>query len=87
MIFQDPYSSLNPRFKVKDIIAEPIKFFQKSITRNDLDQNVNDLIDIVALKIIERSKIKTRVIKSDIKTLEKAIKGGTVGTEILISKK
>ena len=29
MIFQDPYSSLNPRFKVKDIISEPIKFFQK----------------------------------------------------------
>ena len=49
MIFQDPYSSLNPRFKVKDIIAEPIKFFQKSITRNDLEQNVNDLIDIVGM--------------------------------------
>ena len=49
MIFQDPYSSLNPRFKVKDIIAEPIKFFQKSITRNDLAQNVNDLIDIVGM--------------------------------------
>ena len=29
MIFQDPYSSLNPRFKVKDIIAEPIKIFSK----------------------------------------------------------
>ncbi|MDB4860508.1 ABC transporter ATP-binding protein [Alphaproteobacteria bacterium] len=49
MIFQDPYSSLNPRFKVKHIIAEPIKFFQKSITRNDLEQNVNDLIDIVGM--------------------------------------
>ena len=49
MIFQDPYSSLNPRFKVKDIIAEPIKFFQKGITRNDLEQNVNDLIDIVGM--------------------------------------
>ncbi|MDC0216952.1 ABC transporter ATP-binding protein [Pelagibacteraceae bacterium] len=49
MIFQDPYSSLNPRFKVKDIIAEPIKFFQKNITRNDLEQNVNDLIDIVGM--------------------------------------
>ena len=49
MIFQDPYSSLNPRFKVRDIISEPIKFFQKSITRNDLDQNVNDLIDIVGM--------------------------------------
>ncbi|MBD1147475.1 ABC transporter ATP-binding protein [Pelagibacterales bacterium SAG-MED31] len=49
MIFQDPYSSLNPRFKVKDIIAEPIKFFQKSIMKNDLEQNVNDLIDIVGM--------------------------------------
>ena len=49
MIFQDPYSSLNPRFKVKDIIAEPIKFFQKSITRNDLEQNVHNLIDIVGM--------------------------------------
>ena len=29
MIFQDPYSSLNPRFKVRDIISEPIKLFQK----------------------------------------------------------
>ena len=30
MVFQDPYSSLNPRYKVKNIIAEPIKFFQKN---------------------------------------------------------
>ncbi len=44
-----------------------------------------DLMDLVALKIIERSKIKTRVIKSDIKTLEKAIKGTSVGTQILVS--
>ena len=49
MIFQDPYSSLNPRFKVKDIISEPIKFFQKNITKIDLEQNVNDLIDIVGM--------------------------------------
>ena len=49
MIFQDPYSSLNPRFKVKDIIAEPIKFFQKNINNNELLQNVYDLIDIVGM--------------------------------------
>jgi peptide/nickel transport system ATP-binding protein len=49
MIFQDPYSSLNPRFKVNDIIAEPLKFFQKNISRYDLDQNVFDLIDIVGM--------------------------------------
>jgi len=44
-----------------------------------------DLMDIVALKIIERSKIKTRILKADIKTLEKAIKGADVGTEIVLS--
>jgi len=49
MIFQDPYSSLNPRFKVKDIIAEPIKFFQKNISKQDLNQNIFDLIDIVGM--------------------------------------
>ena len=49
MIFQDPYSSLNPRFKVKDIISEPIKFFQKNISHNELTQNVYNLIDIVGM--------------------------------------
>ena len=49
MIFQDPYSSLNPRFKVKDIIEEPLKFFQKNISKADLNQSVFDLIDIVGM--------------------------------------
>jgi len=49
MIFQDPYSSLNPRFKVKDIIAEPIKFFQKSIDNKTIQKNIYDLIDIVGM--------------------------------------
>jgi len=46
-----------------------------------------DLMDIVALKIIERSKIKTRILKADLKTLEKAIKGMDVGTEIVLPSK
>lgn len=46
-----------------------------------------DLMDIVALKIIERSKIKTRILKADIKTLEKAIKGADVGTQIVLPSK
>ena len=49
MIFQDPYSSLNPRFKVKEIIAEPIKFFQKGIDNKTIQKNINDLIDIVGM--------------------------------------
>ena len=52
MIFQDPYSSLNPRFNIKDIISEPLKFFQKNIDHYSLDQNVNDLIDIVGISRI-----------------------------------
>ncbi len=49
MIFQDPYSSLNPRFKIKEIISEPIKFFRNNIDDYSLDHNVNDLIDIVGI--------------------------------------
>ena len=49
MIFQDPYSSLNPRFKVKNIIAEPLKIYQNDISSDELNKNVNDLIDIVGM--------------------------------------
>ncbi|MDC1279903.1 ABC transporter ATP-binding protein [Pelagibacteraceae bacterium] len=49
MIFQDPYSSLNGRLKVKDIIAEPITLHNSSITDNDLDDYINDLLESVEL--------------------------------------
>ena len=49
MIFQDPYSSLNPRFKVRDIISEPIRLFQKNISSSELTKNLHDLIDIVGM--------------------------------------
>jgi len=49
MIFQDPYSSLNGRLKVKDIVSEPIKLHNPSISRNDLDRYVFDLLESVEL--------------------------------------
>ena len=49
MIFQDPYSSLNPRMKVKDIIAEPIKFYQTASNNNEINQIVCDLLNHVGL--------------------------------------
>tara|TARA_B110000014_G_C19903993_1_gene467713 strand:- start:39 stop:791 length:753 start_codon:yes stop_codon:yes gene_type:complete len=49
MIFQDPYSSLNGRLKVKDIIAEPIKLHNSLINSKDLDSYIYDLLDSVEL--------------------------------------
>ena len=49
MIFQDPYSSLNGRLKVKDIIAEPIKLHDANISSNELNGYINDLLDSVEL--------------------------------------
>ena len=49
MIFQDPYSSLNGRLKVKDIISEPIKLHNSSISKKDLDSYVFDLLESVEL--------------------------------------
>lgn len=47
-----------------------------------------DLMDIVALKVIERSKIPTRVLRSDITNIKNAIIGThRVGTEIVMVKK
>src|SRR5687767_5984448 len=33
MIFQDPYASLNPRWRVRDIVAEPIVILDRKSTR------------------------------------------------------
>jgi len=49
MIFQDPYSSLNGRLKVKDIVSEPIKLHNPSISSKDLDDYIYDLLESVEL--------------------------------------
>jgi len=56
MIFQDPYSSLNGRLKVRDIISEPIKLHNPNISKKDLEDYVFDLLESVELsqKSVER---------------------------------
>ena len=49
MIFQDPYSSLNPRMKVQDIIAEPIKFYKTASDHNMIIEIVSDLLNHVGM--------------------------------------
>jgi uridylate kinase len=46
-----------------------------------------DLMDIIALKVIERSKIPTRVIRSDVGNIRDAIDGKDIGTKIITIKK
>ena len=48
MIFQNPYSSLNSRMKIKDIIAEPI-LFHKLANKSQARNIVGDLLDHVGL--------------------------------------
>ena len=49
MIFQDPYSSLNPRMRVKDIVAEPIKFYKTASSDHKINEIVSDLLNHVGL--------------------------------------
>ena len=49
MIFQDPFASLNPRWRVFDIIAEPIRAFGLSSGKADLEKQVSDLLRQVRL--------------------------------------
>ena len=48
MIFQDPISSLNPRRRVKDIVAEPLDCW-KTVTGTQRDLLVNDLLNKVGI--------------------------------------
>jgi peptide/nickel transport system ATP-binding protein len=49
VVFQDPFSSLNPRMRVRDIVAEPIRNFALAASAADLDAKVAALIDKVRL--------------------------------------
>ncbi|GKT02723.1 ABC transporter ATP-binding protein [Furfurilactobacillus sp. WILCCON 0119] len=49
MIFQDPYASLNPRMKVKDIVAEGIDIHHLAKNDAERSQMVEDLLETVGL--------------------------------------
>ena len=49
VIFQDPQSSLNPRFKIRDVIAEPLKAYGVTASRGELDDIVVDTMERVGL--------------------------------------
>jgi len=56
MIFQDPYASLNPRFRVDDIIAEPIRAFDLIKGERQIRDRVGELLGLVGLHADDGSK-------------------------------
>lgn len=49
IIFQDPFSSLNPRFSVSELIADPLMAYKMYSSRDELNKRVMELMDMVGL--------------------------------------
>jgi peptide/nickel transport system ATP-binding protein len=56
MIFQDPYASLNPRWRVRDIVAEPIRAFAMAKSRAEIVERVGALLARVGLSAQDGEK-------------------------------
>jgi len=54
-VFQDPYSSLNPRMRAADIVAEPIRNFE-TLPARDVHERVATLFDRVGLRVDQMVK-------------------------------
>lgn len=50
IIFQDPYSSLNPRMTVHQIISEPLEIHQLSKTKEDKTKRIYELLEMCGLR-------------------------------------
>ena len=49
VVFQAPFSSLNPRLSVREAITEPVRNFGLAASRAEMDRKVNEILDLVRL--------------------------------------
>jgi uridylate kinase len=78
----DPNVNPNARLFKEITVNECIEILRAERTM----AGTYDLMDIIALKVIERSKIPTRVIRSDVGNIRDAIDGKDIGTKIITLK-
>jgi len=56
MIFQDPYASLKPRWRVRNIVSEPIRAFKLASSAREIDERVGALLTQVGLSPADSEK-------------------------------
>ena len=56
MIFQDPYASLNPRWRVLDIVGEPMRVFALASGRDAVEKRVAALLEQVGLSAADATR-------------------------------
>jgi uridylate kinase len=79
----DPNTNSNARLFREITVDECMEILKVESTM----AGTYDLMDIIALKVIERSRILTRVVLSDIDSIRDAVEGKDIGTKIVTIKK
>ena len=67
VIFQDPYSSLNPRMSVRQTLAEPLRIHELAKSREDEAQQLESLLGRVGLRtsVLDRYPTSFRVVSGN----------------------
>lgn len=55
MVFQDPYASLNPRMKIRDVVAEPLIIHSK-LSVKERERTVAEMLEVVGLNSYHAEK-------------------------------
>lgn len=50
MIFQDPYQSLNPKYMIVDIVAEPLRMIEAHLSGQEIEDRVVEALEFAGLK-------------------------------------
>lgn len=56
MVFQDPYSSMNVRWRVRDIVAEPMHALKVHTGPGEMDRRIDELLTLVGLSPADKRK-------------------------------
>jgi len=51
IIFQNPYSSLNPRMRIRQILAEPFEIHEKNLSKKEINEKILNLLEIVGMSV------------------------------------